>query len=271
MLPDGPDRDSLAYINSEEGTTYDGEFTVKSKVFRDAITNNATHFHIWADGTRQPMTMSVVNSNEVRGWYAKNGQEIALQWPIVDIMTSSVVVSEDNTLTASTARPDLAQVPELVLDDRFHFGKFTISCGKAFYSEKYKDSVVVKYKDIKILFLDTDRETITLRTEDSGTNTLEEIPISKFFSDYSLSKHIRDTCSYFGQTAPSGPRASSYGVFKKAIPFAYSTPTVIKALLKFRRVHLRAEACKYAPEGVGFKRALETTSAQMMKKPCAAE
>lgn len=292
MLPDGPDRDDpIAGSSSVPPPDFaDGiSFALPVKVFRDAAEDNAQQMHIWPDGAREEMTMCVANQNEVRGWFATNGNAAALQWPVVARSDHDVVLNGD-TVVVKTDRWTPIFREEVKAKEHFealtdkrvlHMGKLTVSYGDVI---AYKKHVEVKrvqpterdeqnaspsvwkeevfHLPVHFLFMDKDYQTVTLRTVYADCPQVEEIPINKFFTDFPLSMQ-------FGATSRLVHGEGLRETFTP-MPMAYSVPTVVKALLKFRRLHLKAQERKFAPGGVGFKRALETETAQAMKRACPA-
>lgn len=239
--------------------------------------------------------MCVANHTEVRGWFAARGNSAALQWPIVATAGHDVVLNGDTVVVKKET-----SVPMLSLDPRakeyvdaltdgsaIHMGKLTLSYGDVV---AYKRHVEVKrvrqiqrderhvspsvWKEevfqlpVHFLFLDKDYQAVTLRTVYPDCVQVEEIPINKFFADFPLSAQFGGKVR-----AVRNIDGSLNGTFAEnftPLPIAYSVPTVVKALLKFRRLHLKAQERKFAPGGVGFKRALESETAQAMKRPCPA-
>lgn len=291
MPPDGPDRDDpIANPSSNIEFTHDVAFARPIKVFRDAPEDNATQMHVWSDGVREEMKLCVANQTEVRGWFAAHGDAVALQWPLAATAAHAVVINGDTVVARENSwRPPFYDQQskdyiDTLLDPRvFHMGKVCLTFGDVIAHKKWSEVTRVsnprddthgrnEWKQevhcvpIRFLFLDTQYETVTLRTCFPESPQTEEIPINKFFADFPLSEQL-------------GPRIIRRMVTLRSeearevftpLPMAYSTATVVKALLKFRRLHLKAQEKKFAPGGLGFKRALETETAQAMKRACPA-
>ena len=289
MPPDGPDRDDRDDDPESQrsrlplGPLHDHTaFATEIKVFRDTPYNNATQMHTWPDGTREKMTISLVNGNEVRGWYATRGNSVALQWPVVIGRGDKVVLHEDNTVV-DEATHDLAsghhvaQFQQLVDPNCFHFGKIVVSYGDAIACNqhhelrRYATYCEEKFRSwstwedhaynvtAHLLSLDIQHETITLRSVHPNGPDLETLPIGKFFSEFSLSKVLTATTLRNGLPGLEVEEV-------EPLPMANSTFTVVKALLKFRRLHLKAQERKFAPGGLGHDRLLLSETAQSMKR-----
>jgi hypothetical protein len=283
MLPDGPDRDDPIASSSGDSGAQQLDFATNLafarpvKVFRDAAEENATQMHIWPDGTREEMTMCVANHTEVRGWFAARGNEAALQWPLVARADHEPVLNGDTVVVKtrgwvpflSTDQP-AKEFFEAMTDPRsVHMGKLTVSFGDVVAYKKHVELRRVSNSEwkeqvfhlpIHFLFLDAAHETVILRTAYSDVPQVEEIPINKFFADFPLSSQFAPKLVRIHNEPPRE--------VVTPLPMAYSVPAVVKALLKFRRLHLKAQERKFAPGGLGFKRALETETAQAMKRPC---
>ena len=285
MPPDGPDRDddpeSQRSILPLGPVNDDAAFATEIKVFRDTPYNNATQMHIWSDGTREKMTISLVNGNEVRGWYANRGDSVVLQWPLVIGRSDKVVLNEDNTVRGGAPHDpafffghNAVQLQQLVDTNCFHFGKIVVSCGDAIAYKKYHE--LRRYATYcgdefkswstwedhaynvtaHLVSLDIQHKTITLHSVHPNGPDLEALPIGKFFSEFSLSKQL--TAMTLRNGLP--------GVDVEPLPMANSTFTVVKALLKFRRLHLKAQERKFAPGGLGYNRVLLSDTALSMKR-----
>ena len=275
---------------TEFDSNQDIAFTRPIKVFRDAPEDNATQMHIWHDGVREKMQMCVANQTEVRGWFAVRGNAVALQWPLVATsghvveINGDSVVARTNPWAHSFAHDQQSKdYFDTLVDTRvFHIGKISLTCGDVIAYKKWEEVRRVSHTPrsdhhvahtewkeevhcvpIHLLFVDPMYKTVTLRSCFPDSPQTEEIPINKFFADFPLSMQlgpriVRKRTTLLNEEARE--------VFTP-LPIAYSTATVVKALLKFRRLHLKAQERKFAPGGIGFKRALETETAQAMKRP----
>ena len=231
MPPDGPDRDdasSTPIVNYTDETT----LAIPFQIFREAPTGKtATQMHIWTDdGTRVEMKMCLANVNEVRGWHTSRANRTAFVWPFVEFAGTTVFLSDDDTVV----KKEGATVA--------NFGKMVVSPGDmiAFHACHGTKAPV------QFIFFDQLNETVILRKSYGPTAVvLEELPVGKFLDDY---------CPFQSRVKGS------------PLPFACSMLTIAKAVIKLCRLHNKAQEKKFAPGGLGFKRALETSTAQTMKR-----
>jgi hypothetical protein len=288
MPPDGPDRDQNDEFSgsSRPIATCDDTFafTAPINVFRDTPHNNATQMHIWPDGTREEMMISLANMTELRGWYAVRGTSVALQWPVVAGRGDQVVINDHTVVDKDTRHSPLyplsgneAQFQQLVDENCIHFGKIVVSCGEIVAYKEYREMrrnaiyhqgrfqrwtewrEVAVDVPVYLLFVCMAYETAILRIMHPRGAELEELPLAKFLADYSLSVHL----------APKmiQPPYSERRIVVDPLPMARSVFTVVKALLKFRRLHLKAQERKFAPGGAGFNAVLQSETAKSMKRP----
>lgn len=275
MLPDGPSRDespvSTDFLASSE-VSNGVEFCIPSKIFRDAAENNADHMHIWEDGTREKMTICLANLKDVRGWYCVHGNTAVFQWPIVPSSPENLVLEGKSLVDKTDASTrhavynicmsmgDKEKYLKLADQSVAHFGKIKASFGDLIAYREHREMErkpggdgpewreIVYKAPVHFLFLCMENETVVLRTTYPDGPQLEELPVTKFLIEYSLSRHL----------SPN----------KVSVPLstALSLAIVCKAVIKFRRLHLVAQERKFAPGGVGFKRALESETAQFINK-----
>ena len=283
MLPDGPSRNespvSTDFSTPITYNRFNAQFCVSAKIFRDTVENNAHHMHIWPDGTRESMILCS-SFKHVIGWYCLRKNVAVFQWPIVACSAENVMLEGNSVVdkTDATTRLDIYNWHSDIGDkERYlkladqsvaHFGKIKVSYGDLIAYKEYRikeqrqvmmgvsDWIVVAHKiPVHFLFLCVENETVVLRINHPSGPELEELHIGKFLKDYSLSRYL-------------GPFNHAPNLRCNNIPLsmALTLAIVSKAVIKFRRLHLKAQERKFAPGGIGFKRALESETAQFMNK-----
>lgn len=204
------------------------------------------HHCIFPDGVRKELCRVYAN-RDVRGYWARHGNWVYFALPFT-----------------SKPPPLDAFVPEagligFVLEKHQRFWRTTTP---TWVQRKHKWDQIHEY--VRFTELSKDGSTIVLRVvrESPDGNSFDrvEVPVNKFLMEY----NPNDAPGTYVQkmrtpTAPSRTPAAYY-------PFSVSMLVILKAFLRFRKLHQRAQEKKFAPGGEGHKRLLEGPTANAMGK-----
>lgn len=247
MLPDGPERNSntSGSLKSPESNGY--QLFVEPSLFRERVGANPTQFHVWSDGTshRETMRSCIVNKTEVRGWWLQKEKSVVFQWPFSLEHAHVQVHIDDKTgvLFPCTSREDLQLMSNAMRQDlssTLYMAKIVVPMNGVVATLSSCTSMM----SVRLVGCDEQRSMVTIQYEDDcAPNRTYDLPISKFLRAF-------------------------FSPYKRPLALVTSIWTVLRCMLVFRRLHIRAQAKKYAPGGVGFKRALVSETALSMKRPC---
>lgn len=200
------------------------------------------HHVIWQDGTRQQMQCELVNRDEIRGWWARRVDTFAFTTPVC------------NFKMIDFAAPPNGVALQAWCSWKLNVGQRAWRCNDTEYNPmlKQRHDVAVDYI-FSGMDMDDGMVTLTERKKNpygKVTNTFIELPVTKFIEDFNPCSRKR--------------RKSPYGrdVEVVRLAFALSLATLWKIKVQWRRVHLICEAKKYAPGGIGHKRARAEFEAQ---------
>ena len=256
MLPDGPERSDRSDRSDRSCTVDQGahlpispgcHLLVASSFFRERVGASSRQFHTWPDGTRERMKICIVNQTEVRGWVVKRGDEFVFQWPVsYHKHVTTHIDPEKGILFPCMPREDVQSLTNSLIKNfssTIYFAKTVLKMNEVFANlVAFSNTMAIRLVDF-----DEEKSMLSLQYEDDCAPPRKyELPVSKLAFSF-----LDHECRLLSRMV---------------------SPLwcVVKAMIKFRRLHLQAESKKYAPSGIGFKRVHSGETALKMKRPCGA-
>jgi len=218
-----------------------------------ALEEARVHHVIWADGTRQQMHCELVNGGDIRGWWARNGNTFAFTAPIVNIQCVHFALPPMGVKLSAWVSWKL-NIGQRAW--RFTDREYNWQLGH--HEDVPSDCIFSGMDDYMVV--------LTERKQHSdgriGRNYIE-MPINKFIEDFSPCGRTRGSVAMQRFAVPHWLSAANpHSSLQVKMQFSFTPATLWKIRKQWMKVHLKCEEKKYAPGGLGHKRARSDFEAQ---------